>query len=53
MFHTYKTIMTFGITIATVVLLFVSIPIVVNQQALAANLAGSGFADRHPGISYP
>jgi hypothetical protein len=33
-------------------LLFASGPIIGNQRALAANLAGSGLADPNPGISY-
>ena len=53
MFHTDKTTMTLGTAIAAIVLLFASWPIVVNQQALAANLCGSGFCERDSGISYP
>jgi hypothetical protein len=54
MFHTYKTTMTVGtLAIIAVILLLASVPIVGNQKALAANLAGSGLADRDTGISYP
>ncbi|MGB8937053.1 MAG: hypothetical protein WCC17_18350 [Candidatus Nitrosopolaris sp.] len=52
-----KTTMTFSsMAIAAVVLLFVSGPIVGNQQALAANLCGSGLGcggTPDYGISYP
>ncbi len=54
MFHTYKTTMTFGtLVIVAVRLLFALVPIVGNQKALSANLAGSGLADPDQGISYP
>jgi hypothetical protein len=49
-----KTIMTFDtMVIAGVMLLFAAGPVIGNQKALAANLAGSGLADPDPGISYP
>ncbi|MFZ0513706.1 MAG: hypothetical protein WAM14_19020 [Candidatus Nitrosopolaris sp.] len=50
-----KTTMAFStLTIAAVALVFVSCPILGNQQALAANLCGSGFCDPDTGIiSYP
>ena len=57
MFHTSvksKTPVTFGtMAIAAVMLLFASGPIIGNEKALGANLAGSGLADPDPGISYP
>jgi hypothetical protein len=49
-----KTIMIFGtMAIAALMLLFAAGPIIDNQKAMAANLAGSGLADPDPGISYP
>jgi len=49
-----KIIMMFGtIAIAAVTLVFAAGPIIGNQKALAANLAGSGLADPDQGISYP
>jgi hypothetical protein len=57
MFHTSvdsKTTITFStLAIAAVALLFASGPILGNQQALAANLCGSGLCDPISGISYP
>ena len=57
MFHTSvksKTPVKFGtMAIAAVMLLFGSGPIIGNEKALAANLAGSGLADPDPGISSP
>jgi hypothetical protein len=51
---TAKTVMTFGtMAIAVVMLLFAAGPVIGNQKALAANLAGSGLADPGQGISYP
>jgi len=46
MFHTTvdsKTTITFGILVIAVASLFASDPVLGNQQALAANAAGSGF----------
>jgi hypothetical protein len=49
-----KTIMMFGtMAIAVVTLVFAAGPIIGNQKALEANLAGSGLADPGQGISYP
>jgi hypothetical protein len=46
--------MIFGtMVIAALMLLFAADPIIDNQKAMAANLAGSGLADPDPGISYP
>ena len=50
MFHTYNIAMAFGTIAIAVVLLFASGG---NQQALVANLCGSGFCDPGSGISYP
>ncbi|HYA84864.1 MAG TPA: hypothetical protein VEH06_15655 [Candidatus Bathyarchaeia archaeon] len=49
-----KTIMTFGtMAIVGAIFLCATGPVIGNQRALAANLAGSGLTDRDPGISYP
>ncbi|HXX97283.1 MAG TPA: hypothetical protein VEL11_09235 [Candidatus Bathyarchaeia archaeon] len=49
-----KTILTFRtMAIAALMLLFAAGAVIGNQKAVVANLAGSGLADRDPGISYP
>jgi hypothetical protein len=49
-----KAILTFStLVIVALSLVFAVSLIVANQKAFAANLCGSGFCERHTGISYP